>query len=133
DLKPGHKNGGPYKEIGTNVPGIKIGEHLPKMAGWMDRTALLRGMSTKEGEHVRASYIMRTGNLPMAGIQFPAIGASVAKELGDAGADLPQFVSVNGSRSPETGYGSGFLGPLYAPLDVFGQGNGEMRVANLDR
>src|SRR5687767_10472135 len=37
DLKPGHANGGPYKEIATAVPGIKVGEHLPKMADWMKR------------------------------------------------------------------------------------------------
>ena len=30
DLKPGHANGGPFKEIATTVPGIKISEHLPK-------------------------------------------------------------------------------------------------------
>src|ERR687883_1930952 len=32
DLKPGHKNGGPFKAIDTTVPGIKISEHLPKIA-----------------------------------------------------------------------------------------------------
>src|SRR5438093_5574483 len=32
DLKPGHSNGGPYKEIATSVPGIRISEHLPKLA-----------------------------------------------------------------------------------------------------
>ena len=32
DLKPGHANGGPFKEIDTAVPGIKISEHLPKLA-----------------------------------------------------------------------------------------------------
>ena len=32
DLKPGHKNGGPYKERETAVPGLKISEHLPKLA-----------------------------------------------------------------------------------------------------
>src|SRR5262245_4566479 len=31
DLKPGHANGGPYKEIQTSAPGIKISEHLPKI------------------------------------------------------------------------------------------------------
>src|SRR5579884_4299958 len=35
DMKPGHKNGGPYKEIATSVPGIKISEHLPKIAQHM--------------------------------------------------------------------------------------------------
>src|ERR1700688_4593431 len=45
DLKPGHKNGGPYKEISTSVPGIKISEHLPKLAQRMDHLAILRSMS----------------------------------------------------------------------------------------
>src|SRR3954471_21025297 len=30
DLKPGHENGGPYKEIATESLGLKISESLPK-------------------------------------------------------------------------------------------------------
>src|SRR5579875_2281867 len=41
DLKPGHANGGPYKEIATSVPGIKISEHLPKLAQHMHHMALV--------------------------------------------------------------------------------------------
>ncbi len=36
DLKPGHANGGPVREIATKTPGLKISELLPKMAGWSD-------------------------------------------------------------------------------------------------
>src|SRR5262249_56855727 len=36
DLKPGHKNGGPFKEIGTAVPGLRISEHLPRLARHAD-------------------------------------------------------------------------------------------------
>src|SRR5262245_13943563 len=32
DLKPGHANGGSFKEIPTSVSGIKISEHLPGVA-----------------------------------------------------------------------------------------------------
>ena len=64
DLKPGHDNGGPFKEIDTTAPGLKIGEHLPKLAKHGDRLAVLRGMSTKEGDHGRGTYLMRTGNCP---------------------------------------------------------------------
>src|ERR671913_389727 len=32
DLKPGHENGGAFKEIATNVAGVKISEHLPKLS-----------------------------------------------------------------------------------------------------
>ena len=54
DLKPGHENGGPFKEIETSAPGLKISEHLPKIAKHGDRLAILRGMTTKEGDHGRA-------------------------------------------------------------------------------
>src|SRR3954447_18424664 len=39
DLKPGHKNGGPFQEIATSAPGLKISEHLPKLARFADRLA----------------------------------------------------------------------------------------------
>src|SRR5262245_24417451 len=64
DLKPGHANGGPFKEIDTSVPGIKISEHLPKIAKHADKMALIRSMQTKEADHGRATYQMRTGRLP---------------------------------------------------------------------
>src|SRR5207248_1478739 len=67
DLKPGHANGGPYKERATNVPGVKISEHLPKVAGHADRLAVVRSMATKEADHGRATYLMRTGR-PPAGV-----------------------------------------------------------------
>ena len=145
DLKPGHENGGPYKEIETTAPGLKIGEHLPKLAKHGDRLAVLRGMSTKEGDHARGTYLMRTGQLPgAAGIQYPSIGALVSKELGDPKAELPNFVSIAPQRFfSQDAFGPGFLGPLHAPLVVgenqnFNnpQGNGIdqlLKVADLER
>src|SRR5947208_5816358 len=47
DLKPGHANGGPFKEIQTSAPGLKISEHLPKIARFGDKMAIVRSMSTK--------------------------------------------------------------------------------------
>src|ERR1700722_11569944 len=61
DLKPGHANGGPVQEISTSVSGIKIGQHLPKMAQQMKNLAIVRSTTTKEGDHGRATYLMRTG------------------------------------------------------------------------
>jgi hypothetical protein len=119
DMKPGHVNGGSFKPINTNVPGIQISEHLSKVARHMDRMVLLRGMQTPEGEHERATFHMRTGYQPFGAIQYPPLGALVSKELGDDTSALPNFVSI----APYTffapaAYGSGFLGPHYAPLVV---------------
>src|SRR5262245_61746682 len=119
DLKPGHPNGGPFKETETNVPGLKISEHLPKIAQFGDRMAIIRGMSTKEGDHGRATYVMRTGYTPQGAIQYPTLGSLLAKELGHEAEALPSFISVAPYRADNpAAYGSGFLGPRYAPLIV---------------
>src|SRR5437762_1607417 len=55
DLKPGHANGGTFQEIETAVSGIKISQHLPRMAKLAKDLAIVRSMSTKEGDHSRAT------------------------------------------------------------------------------
>jgi hypothetical protein len=119
DLKPGHANGGPFKEIATSVPGIRISEHLPKVARNMQDLTIIRSMRTKEGDHGRATFFLHTGYLPQGPIHYPPIGALVAKELGSEESALPSFVSIAPFRvfNPAA-YSSGFLGPQYAPLVV---------------
>lgn len=119
DLKPKHANGGTFKEVATSVPGIHISEHLPKIAKFADKMAIIRSMQTKEADHTRATYLMRTGRPPGGPIQYPVIGSLVAKELEPPAAELPSFVSIAPFRflSPNA-YGPGFLGPQYAPLIV---------------
>src|SRR5207249_11632158 len=108
-----------YKDIETSVPGVRIGEHLPKLAQRMQHLAILRSMSTKEADHGRATFLMRTGYLPGGPIHYPSIGALVSKELERPESEMPGFVSIATNRfvSPEA-FGSGFLGPQYAPLVV---------------
>jgi hypothetical protein len=131
DLKPGHKNGGPVKEIATSVPGIKISQHLPKLAQQMKRMAIVRSMSTREADHARATYLMRTGRAPGGPIQYPSIGSLVSKELASPEAPLPGFVSIAPQRFISAGaFGPGFLGPRYAPL-VVGE-NGGIRQGGRD-
>ncbi len=101
------------------VPGIKISEHLPKVARHMDRMAIIRSMSTQGGGP-------RPGHLPDAHrpspggpVQYPTLGSLFSKELDQRDAELPNFVSIAPYRffSPAA-YGPGFLGPQYAPLVV---------------
>jgi hypothetical protein len=121
DLKPGHANGGPFQEIATSAPGLRISEHLPKIARFGHRLAVVRSMSTKEGEHQRATFLLRTGYQPTGPIQYPPLGSLVAKELG-ADAPLPNFISIAPYRAfNPAAYGPGFLGPAYAPL-IVGEG-----------
>src|SRR5262245_38118481 len=102
DLKPGHKNGGPSKETATAVAGLRISEHLPKLAAAIKDLGIIRSMTTKEGEHGRATQLLHTGQLPSDAIAYPAIGSLLAKELGDPEHDLPSYVTV----SPGGGLGN---------------------------
>jgi hypothetical protein len=125
DLKPGHPNGGEFKEISTNAAGVRFSEHLPKLAKHADKLAIIRSLSTKEGDHERGSYLMRTGQRPMSVINYPSVGASLGKELADTADALPPYISIAPSRGPgQGGFGPGFLGPKYAPLVVAASGNG---------
>src|ERR1700677_3857463 len=138
DPKPGHDNGGAIKGIHTKGPDIRISEHLPKLADRADKLAIIRGMSTKEADHGRGSYLLRTGRVPGGPIRFPSMGSFVGKELDRPDAELPCFVSIAPFRflSPEA-YGPGFLGPRFAPLVVAENGvdgpgrNGDQDVGRL--
>jgi hypothetical protein len=132
DLKPGHANGGPFREIDTAVPGVRVSEHLPKLARQMKRLAVLRSMRTREGDHGRATYHLRTGYRPQGSIRFPSLGALVGHELADEAADLPGFVSVlPQGEFAQPAVAAGFLGPRHAPLVVVGRG-GVLRVEDLN-
>lgn len=119
DMKSGHANGGEFKEIETSVAGLRISEHLPKLAKMAQHLAIVRSLSTAEGDHSRGTYLMHTGHRPAGPISYPTIGSSLSKALGSNEVDLPNFVSI----SPYTAFnnaafGPGFLGPQHAPLTV---------------
>lgn len=119
-LKPGHPNGGLFKEIETATPGIRISEHLPRIARFMDKMAIIRTMDTGDAnDHPPGRHIVHTGYARRGPIQYPAIGSTVAKQLGDPNSALPNYVSI----APNIGmaepyYNPGFLGPKYAPLVI---------------
>jgi hypothetical protein len=131
DLKPGHANGGPFKEIATKAPGIRVSEHLPKLAQQMDRLALVRSMTSKEGEHGLATYYAHTGYPSRGPVAYPTLGSLVARALGREEADLPAFVSVAPFRAfSPAAHAPGFLGPRYAPL-IVGGASQSLTVENL--
>jgi hypothetical protein len=112
--KPGHENGGDTKAISTTVSGIEIADSLPKMAGVMNDVAIIRSMTSREGSHPRASFLLHHGYLPMGGVKFPTLGSHVANHIGDPKFDLPSFVRIGG-RTRDLGNG-GFLGVDYDPF-----------------
>src|SRR6185295_15463936 len=112
DPKPGTTNGGPTRGVDTAITGVQIAEPWTRVAAKMRDIALIRSMSSREGEHQRAVYQMHTGYIPLAAVRHPALGSIVASEIAPRDFDLPHFVSV-GNRF--TSLGSGFLGMTFAP------------------
>ncbi|WP_146399691.1 DUF1501 domain-containing protein [Pseudobythopirellula maris] len=121
DMKPGAATGGPLTPISTTGD-LQICERLPMIADQMKHLSVVRSMSTREADHTRASYYLRTGFVPNPSVRHPSYGAVVAEQMArlDEGFDLPAFVSVGGRSE-----GPGFLGMAYAPFQV--NSNGRVR------
>ena len=61
DPKPGRPTGGPFRAIQTSIPGVEISELLPKLSTRLNRTAIIRGMDTRDGDHGSAARLMHLG------------------------------------------------------------------------
>lgn len=95
DLKPDApaEVRGPFASIPTAVEGIRICEHLPKLAQRMQQAAILRSMTSPLGEHNLGTHYLMTGYPPTPAIEYPAVG-SVVGHLRGEGAVLPPHIAV---------------------------------------
>ncbi|MCA9176775.1 MAG: DUF1501 domain-containing protein [Planctomycetales bacterium] len=101
---------GEFTPIGTKIPGLLACEHLPKLAGMIDRFTLLRGISHSTGDHPQGQAYIATGNRPTPALRHPSYGSIVTKEL-PRDPELPSYVAI-----PQTEWGAGFMGDAYAPF-----------------
>ena len=119
DMKPGHANGGEFSEIATNVPGIRFSEHFPLLAKQADKLAIVRSLTSKEGDHERATHLVKTGVPPAGPMARPQVCASIAHELCGASDTLPPLVRISANQfligRP---IGPAYLGPRFLPLNV---------------
>jgi hypothetical protein len=114
DPKPGTAESGGVKGIQA-ADGLIISEKFPLIAKDCGKRMLaLRGLHSKEGDHMQASYVMHTGYREQAGVEFPSLGSIVCAEAKDGPkSELPSYVALNGG-----GYGPGFYGADYAPFSI---------------
>lgn len=114
DLKPNAPDEfrGSFNPISTNVPGIQISEHLPKLASCADKFAILRGVSHTLAAHRLGREYVNTGSKPIPALEYPSYGSVLSKERPTA-KDIPSQVAV-----PRASQGAGFLGIRYAALET---------------
>jgi len=115
DPKTDSDTKGPTTPLKTNVTGISIANHLPKLAKHMDKMAIIRSMNSQTGVHEDGQYLMRTGYRKRATIVHPCLGPWAQELDGRRNKTLPDSVVVNtGSAHP----GAGFMSAKYKPLPI---------------
>lgn len=115
---------GDLRPIQSNVPGILVGELMPRTARHLDKIAVLRAMVTNDSSHSSSGYYMTTGHphLPL-GVEnarpgkpndWPCLGAMI-KRIVPAHGGLPAAItlpeqSANDGNLTWPGQDAGFLG-----------------------
>ncbi|MBM4097755.1 MAG: DUF1501 domain-containing protein [Planctomycetes bacterium] len=102
------KPGSLYPSIPTTVPGVRVCEHLPKVAGIMERLTAVRSVNHKViDEHAFATNLVHTGRMISGNVTYPSIGSIIAHTRGAGAPDVPAYMLIG---YPNVSRGPGFLG-----------------------
>ncbi len=115
DPHPGTKIGGETKAIATSAKGIQISDLLPQVAEKMHLASIVRSMVSKEGDHERATYNVKTGWRPDPTLVHPSIGSVLCHQTSD-NLEIPRHVSILSGQWPARG---GYLGPQYDAFKMY--------------
>ncbi|MBS0266630.1 MAG: DUF1501 domain-containing protein [Planctomycetes bacterium] len=147
DPKPNrpYQNRGPFGVTQTKLPGVLVCEHLPKMAGMLDKFSIIRSVDCRYSNHEPNSVMQTANNDAEARTnpeaeRYPAIGALVAKFRGPNHPAMPPYVAFMKSRS-HLAFG-GYLGKQFDPFianqaaklpvyDLVGNDTGKLTGADL--
>lgn len=102
------KPGSLYPSIPTTVPGVRVCEHLPKVAGIMERITAIRTVNHKViDEHAFATNLVHTGRMISGNVTYPSIGSIIAHARGSGAPEVPAYMLIG---YPNVSRGPGFLG-----------------------
>jgi hypothetical protein len=119
DLKPDAPEyvRGEFRAVSTRAPGVRICEHLPRLAQVMGRCTLVRSLHHNIPAHGPGTVYMATGHPPAAALEYPSLGSLAARLLSPA-QGVPPYVLFSGARSGGFAGGAGYLGTGYNPFEV---------------
>jgi len=125
DLKPTAPSEvrGEFKPIASSVPGLQVGEMLPRMARVMDRVALVRSIVGLADEHSSWQNMTGVGMNLAQREKRPHMGCVIAKALGATDPLVPPFVDLfpTMQHKPYNSPAPGKLGRAAAPVRVDGE------------
>lgn len=113
DPHEGTEISGETTSVESSVKGIRLASGLARTAERLHRATLVRNLVSKEGDHERGAWMVKTGYVPEATIVHPTIGAIICHELPPGNVEIPRHVSIVPDRFPGRG---GYLG---SALDAF--------------
>jgi len=119
---------GEFRPIPTNVAGLQICEHLPRIAKVCDKLAVIRSIADAVDDH--SDFMCMTGrrkqNPPPGG--WPTFGALVSKVLGSVDAGTPPFVGLEPKMQhrPYNAANPGFLGAAHNAFRPEAEGRSDM-------
>jgi len=115
DPKPGASTQGAFEAIKTRADGVMLGQHLPLLAEQMDKVCVINSMTSNQGAHEQAQYVMRTSYEQRGTIQHASLGAWHHRLAGRLNGTLPGHVIVGGGADlPSAGY----FPPQYQALPI---------------
>jgi hypothetical protein len=136
DLKPDAPADvrGEFNPIRTNVPGLEVCEHLPRLAAMMDRFAVIRSLVGSEGHHSAFQCVTGRTQQKQPGGGWPSFGSVVARLQGPAADAVPPFVGLSPKMKTSTWANPGqpgFLGQAYAPIKPNADGLASMTLKGM--
>ena len=116
DPHPTTKIGGGVKTIDTAIQGVQFAAGLEQTASVMGDVSLIRSMVSREGDHERAFYNIKTGYRPDPTLIHPSIGAVMCHEMPEARIEIPTHVSILPNQWPARG---GYFGAQFDAFQVY--------------
>jgi hypothetical protein len=106
---------GETNAIATSADGIQIGHWLPETAKQMHNASLIRSLTSNQGAHQQANYLLHTSYQRRGTIKHPTLGSWVSRLSGKLNKTLPAQVRINGGSDV---LGAGFLESKHGPLPL---------------
>ncbi len=116
DPKPGTRFGGPFRDIATRVPGVRLSELMPRMAERMDRFSIVRSLHTRYEDHSKGLIPIQQGDPKNRGVAYPLFGSAVARLYAADNDPLPPYIHIKPGSGGFMYQDGGFLGAKYGAL-----------------
>ena len=123
DMKPdAGEMKGEFESIETNLPGLRVCEHMPHLAKHADKYAIVRSVTHTQGANSPGQRYLQTGNQKIPSLEYPDYGAVISKEHA-APRGVPEYVLFPSGGSNSANYSAGYLGVVHGPFTALGDPN----------